>query len=239
MCLIVFAWRPGHALPLLLAANRDEFHARPSLPLAAWEDAPSIIGGRDLQAGGTWLGVRPDGRFAALTNIRIGGQPAGRRSRGELVERYLRGELAPADYLAGLSAGIEDYAGFNLLVGTARELWHFNSQSAAPRRLEAGVYGLCNADLDTPWPNGPAFTRLSVLLYTLILFGVTLLPFATRMSGVLYLGVALALGAEFIRRAWQLYRGYSDARARRTFRFSITYLFGLFAALLADHYLRW
>jgi len=59
MCLIVFAWRPGHALPLLLAANRDEFHARPSLPLAAWEDAPSIIGGRDLQAGGTWLGVRP------------------------------------------------------------------------------------------------------------------------------------------------------------------------------------
>lgn len=152
MCLIVFAWRPGHALPLLLAANRDEFHARPSLPLAAWEDAPSIIGGRDLLAGGTWLGVRPDGRFAALTNIRIGGQPAGRRSRGELVERYLRGELAPADYLAGLSAGIEDYAGFNLLVGTARELWHFNSQSATPRRLEAGVYGLCNADLDTPWP---------------------------------------------------------------------------------------
>ncbi|EIK54834.1 hypothetical protein YO5_18752 [Stutzerimonas stutzeri TS44] len=152
MCLIVFAWRPGHALPLLLAANRDEFHARPSLPLAAWEDAPAIIGGRDLQAGGTWLGIRPDGRFAALTNIRNGGQPAGRRSRGELVERYLRDELAPADYLAGLAAGIGDYAGFNLLAGTARELWHFNSQSGAPRRLEAGVYGLCNADLDTPWP---------------------------------------------------------------------------------------
>ena len=90
-----------------------------------------------------------------------------------------------------------------------------------------------------PVTHGPAFTRLSVLLYTLILFGVTLLPFATRMSGALYLGVALALGAEFIRRAWQLYRDYSDGRARRTFRFSITYLFGLFAALLVDHYLRW
>lgn len=90
-----------------------------------------------------------------------------------------------------------------------------------------------------PVTHGPEFTRLSVLLYTLILFGVTLLPFATRMSGALYLGVAVGLGLRFVLHAWRLYRDYSDALARRTFRFSIIYLFGLFAALLVDHYLPW
>ncbi len=90
-----------------------------------------------------------------------------------------------------------------------------------------------------PVTHGAEFTRLSVLLYTLILFGVTLLPFATRMSGALYLGVAVGLGLRFIQYAWRLYRDYSDALARRTFRFSIVYLFGLFAALLVDHYLPW
>ncbi|MCW3149395.1 NRDE family protein [Stutzerimonas stutzeri] len=152
MCLIVFAWRPAHALPLVVAANRDEFHERPSLALAAWDDAPDIIGGRDLQAGGTWMGIRPDGRFAALTNIRAGGQPPGRRSRGELPEQYLRSDLHPAEYLAKLAGCVDDYAGFNLLAGTAEELWHFNSQLGKPQRLDAGVYGLSNADLDTPWP---------------------------------------------------------------------------------------
>ena len=90
-----------------------------------------------------------------------------------------------------------------------------------------------------PVTHGSEFTRLSVLLYTFILFGVTLLPFATRMSGALYLAVAVALGLQFIRYAWRLYRDYSDALARRTFRFSIVYLFALFAALLVDHYLPW
>ena len=84
MCLIVLAWRPGHAQPLLLAANRDEFYERPSQPLAEWPDVPGVIAGRDLQAGGTWLGVGPGGRFAALTNIRDPGQAQGSRSRGEL-----------------------------------------------------------------------------------------------------------------------------------------------------------
>ncbi|KIZ37329.1 NRDE family protein, partial [Stutzerimonas stutzeri] len=103
MCLIVFAWRPGHTQPLVVAANRDEFHARPSLPLGHWEDAPWIVGGRDLQAGGTWMGVTTGGRFAALTNIRTPGQVIGPRSRGELPEQYLRGNLPPADYLAELA----------------------------------------------------------------------------------------------------------------------------------------
>ena len=87
-----------------------------------------------------------------------------------------------------------------------------------------------------PVTHGPAFTRLSVLLYTCILLGVTLLPFATRMSGLPYLVAAVALGLAFLRHAWSLYRDYSDERARRTFRFSILYLFLLFGALLADHY---
>ena len=90
-----------------------------------------------------------------------------------------------------------------------------------------------------PVTHGSEFTRLSVLLYTFILFAVTLLPFATRISGALYLAVAVALGLQFIRYAWRLYRDYSDALARRTFRFSIVYLFALFAALLVDHYLPW
>ena len=152
MCLIVFAWRPGHALPLLVAANRDEFHARPSLPLARWEDAPQVYAGRDLEAGGTWLGVGAQGRFAALTNIRDPGQPQGLRSRGELTAAYLKGALPPADYLRSLIERLGDYSGFNLLAGDARQLLYLNSRDGEVQALPAGLYGLSNARLDTPWP---------------------------------------------------------------------------------------
>ncbi|SER02879.1 Uncharacterized conserved protein, contains NRDE domain [Azotobacter beijerinckii] len=152
MCLIVFAWRPGHATPLVLAANRDEFYARPSLPLATWPEAPGVHAGRDLEAGGTWLGVGPGGRFAALTNIRDPAQAQGRRSRGELPAGFLLGELSPAAYLAQVAERVRDYSGFNLLAGTAGELWFYHAREAAPRRLPAGLYGLSNASLDTPWP---------------------------------------------------------------------------------------
>lgn len=152
MCLIVFAWRPTHALPLIVAANRDEFHARPSLPLGYWEDAPQIIAGRDLQAGGTWMGLGPDGRFAALTNIRAPGAPIGSHSRGELPERFLRGQLSPQAYLTELEGQLQHYSGFNLLVGDARELWYLNSRTGIPEQLSAGIYGVSNAALNTPWP---------------------------------------------------------------------------------------
>jgi uncharacterized protein with NRDE domain len=152
MCLIVFAWRPGHAQPLVVAANRDEFYARPSLPLAQWPEAPQVYAGRDLEAGGTWLGVGAAGRFAALTNIRNPQKPAARRSRGELVARFLCGEMPIEDYLADVVGRSAEYAGFNLLLGTANELWHYNALESAPTRLAAGVYGLSNARLDTPWP---------------------------------------------------------------------------------------
>lgn len=152
MCLIVLAWRPTHALPLIVAANRDEYHARPSQPLAAWEDAPHVIAGRDLQAGGTWMGVGRAGRFAAVTNIRELGAPLGPRSRGELPERFLRGHLSPEAYLVELAGNLQHYSGFNLLVGDAHELWYFNSHTGVPEQLSAGVYGLSNAALNTPWP---------------------------------------------------------------------------------------
>lgn len=152
MCLIVFAWRPGHPQPLVVAANRDEFYARPSLPLGAWEDHPGIYAGRDLQAGGTWLGISDTGRFAALTNIRNPQLPQGGPSRGGLVASYLLGQQSTEDYLNALSAQAPDYAGFNLLVGNARQLWHFNQQQGVARQLPEGLYGLSNADLDSPWP---------------------------------------------------------------------------------------
>ncbi|WXL25425.1 NRDE family protein [Ectopseudomonas mendocina] len=152
MCLIVFAWQPGHSQPLILAANRDEFFPRPCLAAAPWPDAPGIIAGRDLQAGGTWLGLGPEGRFAALTNIRDLSLPQGERSRGDLPVEFLRGSHTPEQYLHEVAEQHQLYGGFNLLVGDQNELWHFNSKSAVINRLKAGVYGVSNADLNTPWP---------------------------------------------------------------------------------------
>jgi len=153
MCLIVFAWRPTDKLPLVVAANRDEFYARQTLPLAPWADASWIVAGRDLQAGGTWLGVTQDGRFAALTNIREKNRSqSGKRSRGELVADFLRGRQSPADYLAQVSPHLDSYAGFNLLLGDLHELYYLNSRERRAQKLKAGIYGLSNAALNTPWP---------------------------------------------------------------------------------------
>ncbi|MCW8274629.1 NRDE family protein [Pseudomonas sp. PCH199] len=152
MCLIVFAWRPGHPQPLIVAANRDEFYARPSLPLAQWPESAQVYAGRDLEAGGTWLGVGANGRFAALTNIRDPHRPPGRKSRGELVARFLTGEITIDDYLTDVVARSPEYGGFNLLIGNNHELWHFNARESEAVMLPAGVYGLSNAGLDTPWP---------------------------------------------------------------------------------------
>lgn len=152
MCLITFAWRPEHAYPLVVAANRDEFYARPSAALCEWQDAPGVFAGRDLEAGGTWLGITGSGRFAALTNIRDPRPPAGLRSRGELPANFLRGRLNACDYIETLTANAADYSGFNLLVGDGQQLCYFNSISGEARTLSAGVYGLSNADLDSTWP---------------------------------------------------------------------------------------
>lgn len=154
MCLLIFAHQVSHDYPLLIAANRDEFHARPTAPSEFWADHPDLLAGRDLEQGGTWMGVTRSGRFAAVTNYRDPARTAAApRSRGELPLRYLTGSHSPESYLVALAGWAQDYAGFNLLVGDSKSLWYFtNSDVLEPQRLAPGIYGLSNARLDTPWP---------------------------------------------------------------------------------------
>ena len=166
MCLIAFSWAPDGAMPLLLLANRDEYYARESAPAGWWEDQPDIWAGRDLRAGGTWLGVTKSGRFAALTNFRTGQAPKDdARSRGALVYGFLSTSISPQAYAEAVMAQADDYNGFNLVVGEiygagarAPSIWYCgNQQGAEARELPPGLYGLSNAVLDTPWPK---LTRL-------------------------------------------------------------------------------
>ncbi len=154
MCLIVFAWKVIPHSPLVLVANRDEFFDRPTQPAGWWDDHPDVYAGRDLQAGGTWLGIDRTGRFAALTNIRDGqAKPADKRSRGELVANFLGGQVDPLDYLTRVRDNANDYLGFNLLFGDEHGLhWISNGNGVEFKSLEPGIYGLSNGSLDTPWP---------------------------------------------------------------------------------------
>jgi uncharacterized protein with NRDE domain len=154
MCLILLAHRAHPGYPLIIAANRDEFYARPTAPASFWDDAPHVLAGRDLEAGGSWLGVTRSGRWAALTNYRDPPTPKpGRASRGALVADYLRGDASPADYIVSVAVDGERYDGFNLLVGDLHNAHYFgNRGDVAPRALEPGLYGLSNHLLDTAWP---------------------------------------------------------------------------------------
>ncbi|RTL57900.1 MAG: NRDE family protein [Rhodocyclaceae bacterium] len=153
MCLILLAWQAHPEFPLVVAANRDEFHNRPTAVADYWQDRPDILAGRDLVAGGTWMGMTLTGRFAALTNYR---DPAQMRpdapSRGPLVSDFLTGNAAPQDYLQGLALSGGGYNGFNLLVADRQELFWYSNMGGEPRRLAPGIYGLSNELLDTPWP---------------------------------------------------------------------------------------
>jgi len=153
MCLILFAYKADARYRLLVAANRDERYNRPALPAAAWTDAPHIIGGRDLEQGGTWMGYSHFGRFAAVTNFREGGGYAtAPRSRGELVAGFLRGESGAGEYVRQVARHGGDYNGFSLLVEDGEELWYVSNRDAGPRRVDPGIHGLSNHLLDTPWP---------------------------------------------------------------------------------------
>jgi len=150
MCLVVLAFKVDREYPLLVAGNRDEFHARPTRDADWWPDEPDILGGRDLQAGGTWLALHRHGRIALVTNYRDADQPvAGLRSRGHLVTGFLKSTLAPVDYLQTIDGS--SYAGFNLLVSDGRSLAYLSNRGGDLRELGAGIYGLSNATLDTPW----------------------------------------------------------------------------------------
>ena len=157
MCLILIALYNHNNFPLVVAANRDEFFSRPTAAARFWDDAPDILAGRDLSAGGTWLGITRQGRFAALTNFREPGNvlPAA-PTRGKLVSDFLSGTNSARSYLEDLSKTAKSYNGFNLLCGSLDEgLWHFSNRSLDPvsvQKLPAGVYGVSNHQLDTPWP---------------------------------------------------------------------------------------
>lgn len=154
MCLIILGWNAHATYRLVVAANRDEFYERPAEPIHPWTDAPELLAGRDLRGGGTWMGVTRSGRFAALTNYR---DPKSVRpdapSRGELVSGFLTSSAPPRDWLAVLAARADAYNGFNLLAGNDAELWYFGNRTGrGAERLSAGIYGLSNRFLDTPWP---------------------------------------------------------------------------------------
>ncbi|UCV24811.1 MULTISPECIES: NRDE family protein [Azonexaceae] len=150
MCLIVVGWRVHPDFPLVVAANRDEFYARPTAPLGRWPDAPEVIGGLDLEAGGTWLGVSESGRFAAVTNVREPGMAKGAQSRGGLTRGFLTARSSAAEYATEIDGN--QYSGFNLLLGDGDTLVYCSNRDGQPRPLAPGIYGLSNHLLDSPWP---------------------------------------------------------------------------------------
>lgn len=153
MCLILFAHRAHPRYPLIVAANRDEAYARPALPAAPWTDHADVYGGRDLEAGGTWMALTRTGRFAALTNFRQGiGRDPGRRSRGEIVSGYLTGTVAAPDYLGPLRAHDDAYNGYSVLAGDLESLYFHSNRGNGVTAVAPGVHGLSNHLLDEPWP---------------------------------------------------------------------------------------
>lgn len=154
MCLLVLAWNAHPRYRLVVAANRDEYHDRPSAPLAHWPAPAEILAGRDLRAGGTWVGIDQRRRFGIVTNFRdMARAPVHAPSRGGLIPRYLAAAASPGDYLATLAPEAGSYGGFNLLLADAESLW-YGSNRCVPfaRALSPGVHGLSNERLDTPWP---------------------------------------------------------------------------------------
>ncbi|MEX0719875.1 MAG: NRDE family protein [Balneolaceae bacterium] len=155
MCLIVFAYKSHPEYDLVLATNRDEFYGRPTRPAQFWADekSPDILAGKDLEAGGTWMGIHKNGSWAAVTNYRdpsiIKENPP---SRGELVLNYLRGNMQAMDYLQDVTTRASEYRGFNLLLWDESGFYHYSNQSKIVSKIKAGIHGLSNAFLNTDWP---------------------------------------------------------------------------------------
>ena len=150
MCLVILGWRQHPDFPLIVAGNRDEFHNRPTKEIHWWPDKPDIVGGRDLQAAGTWLALSRKGRFATVTNYRDAELPTAKlRSRGHLVTDFLASSDDALEYLNAIDGAA--YAGFNLLVSDGKTLAWFSNRSENARVLPPGIYGLSNALLDSPW----------------------------------------------------------------------------------------
>lgn len=152
MCLIAFAWQAHPRWRLVLAGNRDEFHARPSTELACWAGSP-IIAGRDLEASGTWLGVTDAGRCCVVTNVRDPRDPQHGASRGLLATDYLAGDAGATAHAQALLASAAGYRPFNLLTFDAQAAYYLgNRPEPRAQAVAPGVHGLSNADFNTPWP---------------------------------------------------------------------------------------
>jgi uncharacterized protein with NRDE domain len=154
MCLLVLAWRAHPGYRLIVAANRDEYHERPAAPLARWNDPPAMYAGRDLRAGGTWLGADAAGRVGIVTNFReVQRTRRTAPSRGGLIPAFFATRESPGSWLATLEVDAPAYSGFNLLLADGDSLWYASNRADAfARELDSGVYGLSNHFLDTPWP---------------------------------------------------------------------------------------
>jgi uncharacterized protein with NRDE domain len=153
MCLIFLSLNQHPTYKLIIAANRDEFYSRKTAPADFWKDQPEVVGGRDLEANGTWMAMNKNGRISLVTNYR---DPASINpkapSRGQLVANYLINHETPSNYLKSLEPTAKEYNGFNLLVGSPDELWYLSNYKDGIQKLDTGVYGLSNHLLDTPWP---------------------------------------------------------------------------------------
>lgn len=153
MCLIVFANNTHPKYKLLFAANRDEFYNRPSEQADYWTEHPALLAGKDLQAGGTWMGITKQGRFAAITNFRdLKNHKTDAPSRGNLTLDFLVNDITPEEYFNKLKSTLTNYNGFNLILGSVDELYYFSNKTEELQKLESGIHGISNAVLDTPWP---------------------------------------------------------------------------------------
>ncbi|HEX9649227.1 MAG TPA: NRDE family protein [Cyclobacteriaceae bacterium] len=153
MCLVVFSYKKHLNYKLIIAANRDEFYHRPTQPADFWHDSPNLLGGRDLEANGTWMGVTTEGKVSLLTNYRdLRNLKQNTPSRGHLVSDFLKQEELPKTYLEKLHNISDTYNGFNLVVGNQDDLWYYSNENKRITMLGSGLYGLSNALIDTPWP---------------------------------------------------------------------------------------
>lgn len=153
MCLILFSWKTHPKYKLIVAANRDEFYARPTAPADFWPEYPTILAGKDLKAGGTWLGIEKSGYFAAVTNYRdLSSMKENAISRGDLIKNYLLSKNEPERYVKEVAKNKDNYNGFNLLVSDLKELYYYSNKENKSQELDKGIYGLSNHLLNTPWP---------------------------------------------------------------------------------------
>ncbi len=207
MCLVVVAFGRHPEFPLIVAGNRDEFHSRPASEAAWWPDQANILGGRDLLAGGTWLAVSRDGRFATVTNFRdADASDTGFESRGHLVTGFLNSDLSPLEYLETIDG--RKFGGFNLLVANRTNLAYLSNRGVGPVELDHGIYGLSNAHLDAPWSKVErSKTRLEGLLQSASIRSTELMdlladrekgPIIDVESGRLPFATAHAITAPFI-----------------------------------------